>query len=109
MKKVIFITLTVLTVIVLFYFIFLRNWRENDLKNQGDQLIDKIERYRDEKGVLPNHLADIGVAETADYPLYYQKKDSINYIIWFGTSLGESVTFYSDSKQWEEHYRKIGK
>lgn len=70
---------------------------------EGNKLVDKIESYRVLNHKLPNSLADIGIKETEDGPLYYEKKDSINYIVWFGTELGESKTYYSSTKRWEDH------
>lgn len=107
MKRVIIIALILVISSALIYFLLHRNSREDILKKRGDELIEKIEKYKFEQGVLPDNLAAIGVNETDDFPLYYQKYDSLNYIIWFGTSLGESITYFSDSKRWEEHFRAI--
>lgn len=75
--------------------------RENMLMDEGNDLSNKIEMYKIKKGRLPNTLSDIGFIEKEEGPLYYKKIDSSNYIIWFGTSLGESKTYYSDTKKWE--------
>ena len=37
----------------------------------------------------------------------YEKVDSLNYIVWFGTTLGEGIYYYSDTKQWEDRLRAI--
>jgi hypothetical protein len=34
-------------------------------------------------------------------PVYYYKKDSISYIIWFGENLGDSYAYNSDIKEWK--------
>jgi hypothetical protein len=48
-------------------------------------------------------LEDVGLKEELGVDaLYYQKKDSINYILSFGTILGESKIYYSDTKTWED-------
>jgi hypothetical protein len=31
--------------------------------------------------------------------------DSANYIVYFGTSLGESMVYYSDTKEWDYRLR----
>jgi hypothetical protein len=92
MKKYIFIIITFLVTLYSCY--------EKNLIKQGNELIIKIESYKKQHGFLPASLSDIGIQETEEGPLYYDKKDSINYIIWFGTSLGESVTYHSDSNKW---------
>lgn len=56
-----------------------------------------------QNGYLPNSLKDIGIKEKdgSDPPLYYQKAKnaSYEYSVSFGTSLGESKIYYSDSKE----------
>ena len=42
----------------------------------------------------------ISVFEINGTVFCYEKKDSINYSIWFGTVLGESIIYDSDTKQW---------
>lgn len=79
--------------------------RDVELIKQGDKLITKIEAYKKRTGNLPSSLQELGIKETEEGPFYYQKKDSVNFIVWFGTSLGESKTYYSDSKKWEAHQR----
>ncbi len=81
------------------------NNREDKLIKKGNQVITKIEIYKKQNGVLPTSLSNIGIKEKEEGPLYYQKKDSIIYIVWFGTSEGESKTYYSDTKKWEDHQR----
>jgi hypothetical protein len=72
---------------------------------QGNVLVDKIERYNKEHNQLPESLADIGIKETMEGPLYYEKKDSLSYIVWFGQTFGESKTYYSATKRWEGHQK----
>ncbi len=82
--------------------------REYRLIKDGDFLIDKIEGFRLEKGRLPNSLEEIGYEERDGVDvLYYDKRDSTHYTISFGTSLGESKFYYSDSQQWEDRYRDM--
>ena len=84
---------------------FMRDTKADNLIRQGNELVKKIETYKKENGRLPNSMSDVGIDEKEDSPLHYEKKDSVNYIISFGTSLGESKIYYSDSKKWEEFYR----
>ena len=79
------------------------NTRETELLEQGNQLVQKIENYRDVKGYVPNDLGDIGIVEKEEGPLHYQKLSNSNYEVWFGISLGESKTYYSNKKSWEYH------
>jgi hypothetical protein len=91
--------------LLLFCFFTSCNDRERRLIKKGNDLVNKVELYKKNKGKLPASLSDLGIKETEEGPLYYQKRDSLGYKIWFGTSLGESETYYSDSKKWEDHQR----
>ncbi len=69
---------------------------------KGNKLIEKIELFKKENGKLPESLTELRIKEKEEGPLYYSKLDSIKYIVWFGTELGESKTYYSHSKKWED-------
>jgi hypothetical protein len=73
----------------------------------GNGIIVKIELFKKKNGKLPDQLSDLGIKETEQGPIYYEKRDSINYTVSFGTSMGESMIYYSDSKKWEELYREM--
>jgi hypothetical protein len=57
------------------------------LKEEGNKIVNKTERFRSENSRLPKDLNEIGIEETLEGPLYYQKIDSIDYMVWFGSSL----------------------
>lgn len=73
--------------------------------SEGNRIVEKIENYKKNKGKLPESIEDIGIKETMEGPFFYEKKDSVNYMVWFGTSLGEGVYYYSDSNKWEDGLR----
>ncbi|MBK8485174.1 MAG: hypothetical protein IPO86_05425 [Saprospiraceae bacterium] len=76
---------------------------------QGNEFIEKIEKYKKDNNKLPTSLSAIGIAikNESDPPIYYERKDSIHYTVSFGTTLGESKIYYSDSKKWEDRYREM--
>ena len=76
--------------------------RDTELIKRGNELVAKVEAYKKRTDSLPSSLKELGIMETEEGPLYYQKKDSINFIIWFGTSLGRSKIYSSNSKKWED-------
>ena len=94
----------------MFWFFYLKDERENRLVKKGNAIIEQIESYKKANGMLPNSLLDVGITEDegAD-AIYYsiQNSSKKNYMIWFGTSLGESKTYYSDNKKWEDFYREM--
>ncbi len=72
----------------------------HDKQVQGNEIVAKIEKFKTEKGRLPNSLGEIGIVETESGPIYYKKESESKYIVWFGKELGESATYDSDTKQW---------
>ena len=82
---------------------------DKELVKQGNELVNKIEKFKSENNRLPLKLEEMGINETIESPLFYEKKDSVNYIIWFGTSLGESRIYYSDKKEWDYRLRGMKK
>jgi type II secretory pathway pseudopilin PulG len=83
--------------------------RENTLMQQGNEFVGKIEQYKKDNNRLPVSLSDIGITvkSESEPPIYYEKRDSIHYTVSFGTTLGESKIYYSDSKKWEDRYREM--
>lgn len=106
--KVLIKLLSVLLILFFFWFFYLKDYRENRLIKEGNELVEKIEQFRIENGNLPHSLEELGIEETEGIDvLYYDKRDSLHYTISFGTSLGESKFYYSDTQQWEDRYREI--
>ena len=68
-------------------------WRERQLIHRAERVGVALETHRQRHGCYPGSLAETGIAEPAE--LYYRREDNGSYILWFGTTLGESVTFRS--------------
>jgi hypothetical protein len=95
----------------------LRSYTEQNIK-VGNTIVERIEEYRAANDSLPDSLEGIGLDESIrinimddkDGVLFcYEKEDSLNYMVWFGTVLGEGIYYYSDTKQWEDRLRAIPK
>lgn len=88
-------------------------WERKQIK-KASVLIEKIEMFKTNHNRLPDSFKEMGIEETgllggccgegADI-LYYMKTDSLHYIVYFGTTLGEGLYYYSDTKQWEHKLR----
>jgi hypothetical protein len=79
-------------------------------KKAGNTIIKKIELYKNTNGYLPNSLQEIEQNEVINNVLFcYERIDSVNYMVWFGTTLGEGIYYYSDTQQWENFARGITK
>lgn len=75
--------------------------RKPELEKKGNEIISQIESFRLEKGALPNSLRDLGLEEKLEGPLYYRRLDDTRYELWYGTTLGESVTYDSNRRSWQ--------
>ena len=92
-------------------------------KEIGNLIIEKVENFKKVSGYPPNRLyiglesdfldiqidsssvseyeiaeAGTSVLEINGEVFCYQRLDSINYMVWFGTTLGEGIYYYSDTK-----------
>ena len=66
----------------------------------GKQIIVRVEAFRAGHGHLPDSLKDVGMNED-DLSVYYRKDGDKHYILWFGTTLGESETYDSNTQKWD--------
>jgi hypothetical protein len=69
----------------------------------GDRVVAEVKQFRQQHGHLPNSLDEIGEASSESGLVYYEKKAEDRYIIWYGTSLGESMAYDSTVGRWEAH------
>ncbi|CAN5687781.1 hypothetical protein BH11VER1_BH11VER1_33620 [soil metagenome] len=67
----------------------------------GNRIIEQIETHKLKTHRLPERLSEIGIKETLEGPVFYEKKSASAYILWYSTTLGESVTYDSVSRKWE--------
>jgi hypothetical protein len=68
---------------------------------QGNNVVLRVEKFKTDKGRLPNNLTEIGIVETESGPIYYEKKTESKFILWFGKELGESMIYDSETKEWK--------
>lgn len=93
-----------LTLIVIFFVFIPKGGREKHLINEGNILIEKIENFRKDNGRLPDKMEEIGYESLMGgiNTLFYIKYSDLNYTISFGTTLGESIIYNSNTKQWKD-------
>jgi hypothetical protein len=80
-------------------------WMSQANQRLGEQVVRKIEAFKTAKGRLPEDLPEIGITvqSLSEPPVYYRKDSPDHYIVWYGLSLGKSMTYDSVTKKWEEH------
>jgi hypothetical protein len=79
-----------------------REWKCCDFSdfNKGNEIIRKIEAFKKSTGKLPDKLEDIGENIKDESPIFYEKIDTDKYEIWFGTTLGSSCVYKSETGKW---------
>ena len=71
-------------------------------RHLGEQAVAKIETFKNANGRLPNSLEEVGVKEDESGPVYYCQTTNGEYLVWYGTALGESVGYNSKTKKWSD-------
>ena len=90
-----------LVVLAVSLIISLLIYKENQTyENKGEYLINKIENFRIKNKRLPNTILELGEKEPMNQGPYYEKKDSVNYIIYFTIGFDEAKIYYSETKKW---------
>ena len=92
---------TIVVAIALMSCLACQQIRTNSLISTGNQLVTKIQTYKNDKGTLPSTLEDLGIVEKLEGPIYYSKERESKYILWFGDGLGESITYDSETNKWQ--------
>ena len=67
----------------------------------SNEIVAKIEQFKKSRGRLPDRLSDIGINENESCPCYC-KTSTDSYMVWYGTTLGESDTYDSRTTKWSE-------
>jgi hypothetical protein len=70
-------------------------------QTKGDEIVAKVENFRVNKHRLPKSLSAIGIGETEEGPIYYKQLSETRYQVWYGSRVGESVTYDSERRTWE--------
>ena len=66
--------------------------------------ISKIEEFRKVKKRLPDSLSEAGAQDDESCPCYC-KTGADSYLVWYGTTLGESDTYDSETRKWSSGNR----
>jgi hypothetical protein len=99
------LALIVILILTIIGFLLFGNQEESNLINHGNKIISTIEDFKKENGHFPDSLNEIGIRETEEGPIFYEKRGNSNYVIFFSIGFDETKAYYSDSKKWEDYYR----
>jgi hypothetical protein len=68
---------------------------------QGNEIVRSIDAFRERGGKLPASLSEVGVTGKDQDRYFYQACVNGQYIVWFGTTLGKSMTYDSATHKWD--------
>ena len=71
-------------------------------QRHAELIIEKVEKFRQENGRLPENVTEIGLDDKQMHLSFYTKKDSVVYEVWYGLELGVSKIYNSKTKKWRE-------
>jgi len=98
--------LLIVSILAIFFAVWysLQKQEGSDYQREGRSLIDKIETFRQTEHRLPNSVKELGLEEPMNNGPYYEKKDSINYIVFFAVGFDETYIYYSDKNEWKKEH-----
>ena len=67
---------------------------------RGHEIVSRINAFRAHNGRLPASIEEIGASGKDLDKFLYQRCSDKQFNVWFGTTLGESMTFDSASNSW---------
>jgi len=65
-------------------------------------IIDRVERFKQETGRLPENVKEIGLDDNQMHLSFYIKIDSTEYEVWYGLDLGTSKIYNSKTEKWRK-------
>jgi hypothetical protein len=101
MKKIVIITFLIFGFVWLFIFL-MRYYEGENYENIGGKLISEIEVYKLKRNRLPDNLNDLGISEPMNEGPYYERIDSLNYIVYFNIGFDEYKVYFSGDKKWNQ-------
>ena len=94
MKRSLFLAVSILA----FTIITIGCWGPSK-RDATNNAISKIEAFRKLTGRLPDSLSEAGAQDDESCPCYCKTGDD-SYLVWYGTTLGESDTYDSETRKW---------
>lgn len=103
MKKIIKIGVIIVSVLIALFFVYqvLLIQNNKDYQKRAELLINKIETFRRLEKRLPNDVKELGLEEPMDNGPYYEKKDSVTFVVFFNIGFDDTYIYYSDTKKWK--------
>ena len=71
-------------------------------QEHAELIIEKVEKFKQDKGRLPEDLTEIGLDDTQMHLSFYQLTSDTTYMVWYGLGVGESKIYRSETKKWTE-------
>lgn len=74
--------------------------------SEGKRVISAVESFKKAHHRLPDSLGEMNIEERGVY--YCKTKADGQYLVWFGTTLGQSMTYESQTGKWTDLTKVCG-
>jgi hypothetical protein len=101
MKKIIIGILAIILISVVVFF-YLRIAEDEEYKEAGSLLVEKVEKYKLENGKLPETVSELHLKSEMGEGPYYEKIDSLKYIVYFNIGFDDMFMYNSETNIWKE-------
>jgi hypothetical protein len=71
-------------------------------QEHAELIIEKVEKFKQENGRLPESVAEIGLDDTQMHLSFYQLTSDSTFIVWYGLGVGVSKVYKSKTNKWTE-------
>jgi hypothetical protein len=67
---------------------------------RANHLITQVESYRNTHGRLPSAISEVPGETAVQDRTFYERCSDARYVVWFGTTLGHSMSYDSATRNW---------
>lgn len=71
------------------------------MRKEGEEFASKVKSFQKEHSRLPYSIDEVPITKPLNPRLCYDTLNSTDFMVWYGTTLGESCTYHSSTKAWD--------
>lgn len=105
MKKIGYVLGSIILLVAILFCVrlFIVHRENKKMQVEGNSLVEKIEKFRKERGRLPASLNEIGLKEFEGNGPFYIRLDSNDYKVTFATGFDDEYAYFSKTMKWQDH------
>lgn len=71
-------------------------------RREAEALLELVDQFHREHDRCPANLAEMGLEERLEGPVYYQLEADGSFTVWYGAELGSSWVYHSKTAEWRK-------